>query len=163
MAEVEMHVQATPDEVFAVLADGWTYAGWVVGASHIRAVDAEWPAIGARVHHSVGPWPATVEDVTIVRDVVPGRMIDLHARAWPFGTARVRLDLAAEGTGTRITMTEHATQGPARLLPAGLQAVMLVPRNREALRRLAALAVRRQQPVGEPDRVEPAEPDRPEA
>jgi hypothetical protein len=30
----------SPQAVFEVLADGWLYPGWVVGASRMRAVDA---------------------------------------------------------------------------------------------------------------------------
>ena len=43
MAEVSLNVEAPVDAVWAVLADGWSYAGWVVGASHIRDVDTGWP------------------------------------------------------------------------------------------------------------------------
>ena len=38
---------ATVDQVWAVIADGWTYPCWVVGASRMRAVSADWPAAGA--------------------------------------------------------------------------------------------------------------------
>ena len=31
------------DQVWAVLTNGWMYSGWVVGASRIRDVDAEFP------------------------------------------------------------------------------------------------------------------------
>src|SRR3954471_9339924 len=47
MPSVSRSIGAAPDEVFAQLADGWIYGAWVVGASHIRDVDAEWPAVGA--------------------------------------------------------------------------------------------------------------------
>ncbi len=58
MIEVERHVKVSPADVFSVLADGWLYSGWVVGASRIRAVDEQWPAVGSKIHHSVGSWPA---------------------------------------------------------------------------------------------------------
>ena len=44
----------TPDDVFAVLGDGWLYPVWVVGAARMRDVDPEWPAEGANIHHSLG-------------------------------------------------------------------------------------------------------------
>ncbi len=44
MATVHAHIDASPDSVFAVLADGWHYSNWVVGTSHVRAVQADWPA-----------------------------------------------------------------------------------------------------------------------
>ncbi len=54
MATVSRVVAVTTADLFAVLSDGWTYSGWVVGTSHIRAVDAAWPAVGARIHHASG-------------------------------------------------------------------------------------------------------------
>lgn len=50
-------VKAPIDAVWAVLADGWSYPVWVVGASRVRDVDAGWPAVGTRIHHAFGPWP----------------------------------------------------------------------------------------------------------
>lgn len=145
MAEVTMRVPTSPEGVFAVLADGWSYAGWVVGASHIRDVDLGWPAAGTRIHHSVGPWPFLVEDVTTVHAVDAPRMVELDAKLWPFGAARVRLELTEVDPGvTEVRMVEQVVRGPGRLLPHAVQAAALVPRNREALRRLSHLAVGRQ-------------------
>ena len=59
----------TPDRVWAVLADGWLYPLWVVGASRMREVDDGWPAVGTRLHHSVGAWPLLIDDDTEVLDV----------------------------------------------------------------------------------------------
>jgi hypothetical protein len=147
MVEVTATVRTSPDEVFAVLADGWSYVGWVVGATHIRAVDPGWPAEGTRIHHSVGGWPLMAHDVTVVRAVEPPRMLELEARLWPFGTALVRLELTGTQPGvTEVRMSERALRGPAALLPEAAQAVLLVPRNRESLRRLADRAVGRHAP-----------------
>ena len=55
-------VRATPADVFAVLADGWLYPSWVVGASRVRGVDGTWPQPGSRIHHSVGVWPLLIDD-----------------------------------------------------------------------------------------------------
>ncbi|UUV30920.1 SRPBCC family protein [Amycolatopsis roodepoortensis] len=141
MVDVKMTVDASPERVFEVLADGWTYAAWVVGASHIRDVDAGWPARGTRIHHCVGSWPLLLDDVTKVHVADPPRLLELDARAWPFGTARIRLELRETAPGTtEILMSEQATRGPGRLLPEAAQALFLVPRNRESLRRLADLA-----------------------
>jgi hypothetical protein len=41
---VTRDVAATKQQVWDVLADGWSYSGWVVGNSRIRAVSASWPA-----------------------------------------------------------------------------------------------------------------------
>jgi len=45
---VSLEMEATPEEIFAVLADGHAYDDWVVGAKQIRAVDADWPAKGSQ-------------------------------------------------------------------------------------------------------------------
>jgi uncharacterized protein YndB with AHSA1/START domain len=141
MTDVTAVIAAPPEKVWAVLADGWMYAGWVVGASHVRAVDKGWPETGTRIHHSVGLWPLVVNDVTEVVEAVPGRVLELDARSWPVGVARVRLELSPADEGaTLVVMSEQAVRGPARVLPRPVQSALLIPRNRESLSRLADLA-----------------------
>jgi hypothetical protein len=71
-------------------------------------------------------------------------MIELAARAWPIGSAIVRINLEPAGlTGTQITMSEEVAAGPAKVLPHIAQTVLLKPRNVESLRRLADIAVGR--------------------
>jgi uncharacterized protein YndB with AHSA1/START domain len=142
MAKVDLEIPRPPDRVFDVLTDGWSYAGWVVGATHIRDVDHGWPEVGTRIHHSVGAWPFQIEDETSVQAVEPGKSLELHAKLWPLGTARIRFELSATSGGTRVTMTEKAISGPGALLPEAVQTALLVPRNRETLKRLADLVVR---------------------
>jgi uncharacterized protein YndB with AHSA1/START domain len=146
MIEVRMTVPTTVERVFAVLADGWSYASWVVGAAHIREVDPGWPGTGTRIHHSVGAWPVAVRDVTTVLTVEPPRMLELEARMWPLGAARIRFDLSPAADGTDITMSEQAVKGPPALLPEPVQFLFLAPRNRESLHRLADLATHKHTP-----------------
>jgi uncharacterized protein YndB with AHSA1/START domain len=144
VTEVSRVIDVPPEAVFAVLADGWLYAGWVVGSSHIRDVDETWPAVGSRIHHSVGPWPLHVQDETVVTAVEPGLSLSLEARAWPLGAAAVGLTLVPHGEGkTQVRMTEHIVRGPAKVLPAALQSLLVKPRNTESLARLADLATGR--------------------
>jgi uncharacterized protein YndB with AHSA1/START domain len=143
MSTVTRVVAAPQEQVFAVLADGWLYPLWVVGASHMRAVDDNWPAVGARLHHSVGLWPLLIEDTTTVLAVEPDHRLLLFARIWPTGTTRIELDLARHERGTTVTMTEKVESGPARLLPGTVQQALLTPRNREALARLDAIVQNR--------------------
>ncbi|WP_098956556.1 SRPBCC family protein [Pseudonocardia sp. N23] len=140
---VELTVPTTPGQVFAVLADGWSYPLWVVGATHMRDVDDGWPAVGTRLHHSVGVWPLQAHDTTEVVDVRPGEMLELRARLWPTGSARIVLALHADSAGTRVEMDEFADSGPATLVPRVVQDMVIAPRNRESLARLAAIATRR--------------------
>ncbi|UOZ03781.1 MULTISPECIES: SRPBCC family protein [unclassified Amycolatopsis] len=145
MTEVSRVVDAPPQTVFAVLADGWSYGGWVVGSSHIRAVDAGWPAVGSRIHHSVGSWPLQLQDETTVVAVETGVSLSLEAKAWPTGAAAVGLTLVPHDGGTRtlVRMTEHVVRGPAKVLPEAVQGLLLRPRNAESLARLGDLAVGR--------------------
>ena len=137
-------MSATPDQVWEILSDGWLYPLWVVGASRMRDVDDDWPAIGAQLHHSVGSWPLLLDDTTEVVDVQPGTSLTLKARAWPTGAATVVMRLRPVGTQTEVTMEEDASEGPALLVPKPLRDVQLRWRNVEALRRLAYLCERRQ-------------------
>ena len=143
MAVTAREIDAPPERVFDVLANGWLYASWVVGASRIREVDADWPATGSRLHHSVGSWPALIDDDTEVEQVDRPRMLQLRARAWPSGEASVRFDIEPVGDGSRVTITEHIVAGPARLIPKPIEDGLLVWRNKETLRRLGYLAERR--------------------
>jgi uncharacterized protein YndB with AHSA1/START domain len=141
----ERVVQATPEQVWEVLSDGWLYPLWVVGASRMRDVDETWPEVGSKLHHSVGVWPALIDDYTEVLECRPLRMLRLRARAWPTGEAGVTLRLEPVGAETRIVMEENATSGPASLIPKPVQDPMLAWRNVESLRRLAYLCERRAQ------------------
>ncbi len=144
MLTVDTVTTASPEQTWAVLADGWSFAGWVVGASRIREVDLGWPAEGTRIHHSVGGWPLVLDDTTTVLRSAEQRELVLQARGWPAGEARVELELTPQtvsgGDGCRITMREDATHGPGRFLPLPLRWLGIVPRNRECLRRLVLLA-----------------------
>jgi uncharacterized protein YndB with AHSA1/START domain len=137
------HVEATPEEVWAVLSDGWLYPLWVVGASRIRDVDADWPAVGSRIHHSVGPWPLVINDHTEVLEVRPGTALTLRARGWPLGEAMVKVSLEPSGSGTQVTLEEDVISGPGRLTPRPVRAPLLRWRNTESLERFAPLVERR--------------------
>ena len=136
-------MDATPQQVWEVLADGWLYPLWVVGASRMREVDASWPAVGAQIQHSVGTWPVLIDDTTEVLEVLPGSRLTLKVRAWPTGTGKVTLHLSPVGAKTEVTIEEDALEGPARMVPKPLRDAPLHWRNVEALRRLAYVVERR--------------------
>lgn len=139
-SEVVRDVQVAPERVWAVLADGWLYANWVVGASNIRDVDPHWPAAGACIHHSSGVWPLLLADTTTVLESIPAQELVLQARGWPLGEATVHLWLDRAVGGTRVRMAEDATRGPGTLVPSPVLSLFIRPRNRESLRRLALIA-----------------------
>ncbi|WP_426245064.1 SRPBCC family protein [Nocardioides sp. LHG3406-4] len=136
-------IEASAEHVWDVLADGWLYPLFVVGASRMRDVDEEWPAEGAELHHSVGVWPALIDDTTTVLDCVPRELLKLRARAWPGGAAEVTFRLDARGSATELTIEEDAVAGPALIVPKPLRDVQLAWRNTETLRRFAFIAERR--------------------
>jgi uncharacterized protein YndB with AHSA1/START domain len=143
MAE-SRRVNCSPDQVFAVLNDGWLYPLWVVGASRMRDVDDGWPAQGTKLHHSFGVWPALIDDSTEVLDIEPGKRLVLEARGWPIGKARVEITIEADGEGALVSIAEDATGGPVRLVPEPIRQPTIDFRNRETLRRLAYIAEGRQ-------------------
>lgn len=140
VAVVRLHVQAQQDAVWAVLANGWLYPAWVVGASRVRSVDPGWPGVDTKVHHSFGVWPVVTDDHTRVVAVEPKHLLVLQARGWPVGEGRVTIELAASADGTDVAMREDATHGPTRALPRPVRQRLVVPRQRETLRRLGHLA-----------------------
>lgn len=141
-AVVSLATPAPPSAVWRVLSDGWTYAGWVVGACRIRAVAPDWPARGAVLEHSVGGWPLTLDDQTISHGR-EGDTLRLEARGQLVGRALVELTVHPEGTGARVVIAEEALTAAARVVPGPLRRALLVARNRETLRRLVLLAEQR--------------------
>jgi hypothetical protein len=150
MATVTCHTAATPAAVFAVLADGWSYSDWVVGTSHLRAVDGRWPNRGARLQHAFGAWPAVIPDESEVEKVIPGELLVLIVKGRPLGSARVVIDLQPAGGGTDVTMTEDPLSGPGKWVHNRVTDALLAARNTESLHRLAALAEHRTQPTSDP-------------
>lgn len=136
-------IHASADRVWEVLSDGWLYPLFVVGASRMRDVDEEWPAVGAALHHSVGAWPALIDDTTSVVECDPPKRLTLRARAWPTGEAHVTFRLEPRGPDTDVVIEEDAAAGPARLIPPIIRDPLLSWRNTETLRRLSFVVERR--------------------
>ena len=137
---VQRRLNCSPEQVFAVLRDGWTYPVWVVGASRMRSVDEGWPAPGTKLHHSFGVWPLLLNDTTEVLEFDPGHRLVLEARGWPIGNARVEITVEAAADGSLVSIAEDVSDGPARLVPQPVRVAGIDVRNRETLRRLALLA-----------------------
>ncbi|MGY4648613.1 SRPBCC family protein [Mycobacterium sp. URHB0021] len=143
---VERDIAATRQQVWNVIADGWTYSQWVVGNTRMRAVDPRWPAPGATIHHTIGIWPVVLNDETEVESSTPPEELVLLAKSRPFGAARITLRLKDSELGCCVTMAEVPVGGPLNLVPRRLALAAAYPRNRECLMRLAALAERRAEP-----------------
>jgi uncharacterized protein YndB with AHSA1/START domain len=140
MVSVSRTIDATPEEVFTVLSDGWNFAAWVVGASRIRDVQGDWPSPGSCIHHSVGVWPLVLDDTTQVVSVRENSELLLRGRAWPAGEAEIRFRVRPDGHGSEVTIDEDAVAGPGSRIPRPVRAVLLKVRNQESLVRLAYIA-----------------------
>jgi uncharacterized protein YndB with AHSA1/START domain len=127
------------NRVWQLLADGSRYADWVVGASHVRHVEAGWPTVGSKFHHTVGVWPFHLRDNTVVEECEGGHRLVLEARARPLGRARVELVLEDIPGGTRVILSERAKSPAVARWGNPVLAPLIHLRNVEALRRLAAL------------------------
>jgi uncharacterized protein YndB with AHSA1/START domain len=146
MSTVTRLINASPGEVFSVLANGWLYSNWVVGTSHMRAVDRDWPARGSTLYHASGVWPLVLRDESVVEEVTPERSLTLTAKGRWLGQARIALELEPDGDGTRVTMHETPVGGPGKWVHNPATEAMLTRRNVESLARLAAIAERRSEP-----------------
>jgi uncharacterized protein YndB with AHSA1/START domain len=133
-------VNTPAERVWDILADGWLYPLWVVGATRMRDVDDAWPEVGSQLHHSAGVWPLVLDDTTEVVECDPGRLLRLKARGWPLGEAEVLITLTASGSATLVRIEEAAASGPGAAVPQRLLDPVLGWRNLESLRRLAFIA-----------------------
>ena len=152
MARNRVHIDAAPEDVFAILSNPNCYPEWVVGAAGVRDYDESFPAVGSRFHHKVGSWPVGVKDHTEVMELDPPRRIVLKAKARPLGTATIEIDLEASVGGTVLTMEERPGDRLTTLLAGNpLADTALRVRNAEALSRLKRLVegVPEGEPIGE--------------
>lgn len=140
MSKNVREMNCSPEAVFDVLADGWVFPTWVVGASRMRDVDDAWPAVGSRLQHSFGVWPAVINDETTVLEYDPPRKLVIQPQGWPIGEARVTLEVKPRGRGCVVRITETAVKGPGAFVPGFLLDPPLYIRNIETLRRLAYIA-----------------------
>ncbi len=141
MALNDIHIDAPPERVFAVLADWRAYGHWVVGAKRIRGVDPGFPARGTRFFPVVGIGPLELPAETEVLEVEPGRRLVLHAKASPLGTAINEIVLEPDGTGgTTVHFREDPGDRLSAFLFTPLTHLLVRGRNEESLRRLKSLA-----------------------
>ena len=140
MACTERTMQATPEQIWAVLADPETYEHWVVGAKDTRDAEGVWPEPGSALQHTSGFGPFELKDNTKVLEADPPRHIVLEARGRPLGIARIELTLEPEGSATKVRMVEEVVRPlHARSMNPALNP-LIHSRNVETLRRLEELA-----------------------
>ena len=142
VATNERFMAVPPQAVWDVLADPAGYGYWVVGSKVIRDAEPEWPAPGAKFHHTIGVGPLTLSDHTVALEAEPPRLLKLRAKGRPAGTATVTMELRPRDGGTLVRMTENpdGAYSPMALNPVVHVATKL--RNAESLMRLEELALR---------------------
>jgi hypothetical protein len=141
-------VEAAPSDVWAVLADGYSYDQWVVGTQAVRAVDPGWPEEGTSLHYTVGIGPLRMDDRTTVRLVEPGKYLELEAQARPLGSARISIQILRWGDDSVVIMDEHPLRGPSWALENPAVELLMSLRNRSMLRRLVTVVESR---AGQPN------------
>lgn len=133
-------MEATPEQIWAVLAEAKSYEHWVVGAKDIRDADGTWPAVGSTLQHTSGLGPLNLKDNTKVIESDEPRRIVLEARGRPLGIARIQITIEPEGGQTKVTIVEEAIRpAAARAMNPALRP-LIHSRNVETLRRLEELA-----------------------
>jgi uncharacterized protein YndB with AHSA1/START domain len=115
MGPTRVTIDAPPERVWEVLADPYSYDDWVVGTRKIRSADPAWPAVGSRLHHTVGVWPLQIKDSSEVLESEPPRRLVLRAKVRPAGVLRVEIELTGVGDVTEIELQEYVERGPLRL------------------------------------------------
>ncbi|WP_151769676.1 SRPBCC family protein [Streptomyces abyssomicinicus] len=136
MAKRHRLIRATPEEVWGILADGGRYADWVVGTARSRPVRGDWPEVGAAITYEIRLGPLRLHNETVVRRCLPGRELELEAKAGPLGTARIALELRSWGDDTLIIVDEHPLQGAGGKIHNVAVEALIQLRHREMLRRL---------------------------
>jgi uncharacterized protein YndB with AHSA1/START domain len=148
MAVVNVLVRRPPEDVWRVLADGFSYAQWVPGTREIRAVDEGWPRVGTSLHYTVAVGPFRLRGSTTVRRAEPGRQLGLEADGGPLGTARISIDLLDWGEDTVVVLDEHPLRGPGYRWHNALSDAFLLVRGRPMVHRLGRLVESRTTPGG---------------
>jgi uncharacterized protein YndB with AHSA1/START domain len=143
MARNEAFLEASPEDVWAVLSDPFAYPGWVVGSKETVDADPGWPRPGAAFRVKVGVGPLSWVDRTVCEALEPGRRIELHAGGGGIAGAKVEITLDPNGSGTRVTMVETPAGASAPLRAIPPLHWLIRARNVESLRRLKRLVAAR--------------------
>ena len=140
MAVTQRHLDASADEVFAVLGDPTTYPQWLIGAQEIRNVTPDWPAVGSAFDHRVGWGPLQIPDRTSVRRIVPSRLLELQVRARPLIEAVATFTITDDAPGCVVAVDES----PSGIFTCArpLLDPLIAVRNRRSLDRLATVVER---------------------
>jgi uncharacterized protein YndB with AHSA1/START domain len=139
LAVDEIHVNARPEDVFAVLSDRRKYGEWVVGTEVTVEAEGDWPEPGSALRYTLAG-PLTLSNRTVVLRADPPHRLELRAKAGPLPDALITIDVYPEGDGARVRMHERPAHPLINLLATPLGHFLLSRRNKVALDRLRRLA-----------------------
>lgn len=140
-AVVHHVVRAQPQDVAAILADGWLYGAWIAASTGVRAVSSDWPAPGATLAQGMGAWPLPVGSILTVVQHDPGRLLVMDSTAGSLVSTRIQIEVTGTDEQTSVTMGERLTR-PASDRLSHASAGLLRLHNTVSLQRLALLAER---------------------
>src|SRR4051794_29399639 len=143
MARNQAYIDAPPPTGFSVLSDPESYGARVVGSPALPDAASAFSAVGSRFHHQVGVPPLLINDHTEVLVNEARSRLVLRAKTRPLATARIELQLVADGDGTRVTLLEGAGDLPSRIVFNPITDPLVQLRNQRSLDRLRRLAERR--------------------
>src|SRR5687768_8153983 len=142
MSRNRIELPASPEQVFEVLIDPYSFPKWVMGAKRIRGVDPDWPRPGSAFHHASGAGgDVTVKDKTELITMNPPLSLVLQAYLRPLGIVRIRIELdrgSSDGT-TLLTIREAPAPGTKLRKVKKLLDPALYARNRKSLKCLEKL------------------------
>ena len=124
-AALQLRATGTPDQVWEVLADGWLYPLWVVGATRMREVDDDWPAVGVAgcTTRSASGRSLLDDDTEVARAASRAAGSSCGPAAGRSGEAEVEIRLTAQGGGHRgRDRGGRRSPGPGALVPEPLRA-----------------------------------------
>lgn len=140
MSRDTITVAASPERVFEVLSDPYSYGHWVVGTRRILGHDGPWPQPGSSLRYDAGIGPLRMRDRTIVLAADPPHRLELIAKARPLPDASITLEVQPAAGGSEVTLIEHTANPVLRIVMGPLGHLALSARNQVALRRLKRMA-----------------------
>ena len=131
---------ASPDRVWRVVANGWLFAQWAIGAVKVCRVDDDWPSAGSSLDHAFGHGRFVLRSETRVLASTPGELLRVRTDGWPTGGSELTVTLESGPSGTILLVDELAVAGPDHVLPPAVHTMLLQWRNTQLVRGLALLA-----------------------
>lgn len=107
MALNHVLTRCSPEEVFDHLVHAEEYPRWLLGASEIRRIDDDWPAVGSNFHHTIGRGPFRIKDRSEIVAIDPPHRLELHVRVTPIVQGHVTFRVQGCEHGSSLSLQEE--------------------------------------------------------